>query len=216
MSILKSIRRDIEAARQRDPAAVSTIEVVLAYPGFHARQIHRVAHALHKRSVPVLPRLISHFGRWATGIEIHPGASIGEGLFIDHGMGVVIGETAEIGDDVTLYQGVTLGGVSLDRVKRHPTLHSGAIVGAGAQVLGPVEIGSRARVGAGSVVVESVPPETTVVGVPAKPRGERTILSHEVDRLHLTVRVLEERLRSLEARLQEVEREFPVAAGSRR
>src|SRR5215213_5081980 len=128
------MNRDLQAALRRDPAARSALEVVLTYPGFHARQFHRLAHALYRRGVPLLPRLISHASRFLTGIEIHPGARIGEGLFIDHGMGVVIGETAVIGDDVTLYQGVTLGGTSRLREKRHPTLRDGVVVGAHAQL----------------------------------------------------------------------------------
>ena len=166
--LLTSLRRDVQAALERDPAARSTLEVVLAYPGFHARQLHRLAHALHRRRLPLLPRLISHLNRALTGIEIHPAARIGEGLFIDHGMGVVIGETAEIGDDVTLYQGVTLGGSSRLREKRHPTLRDGVVVGAHAQLIGAIDVGEGARVGAGSVVVSSVPPGSTVVGVPGR------------------------------------------------
>ncbi|GIW10794.1 MAG: hypothetical protein KatS3mg061_1851 [Dehalococcoidia bacterium] len=168
MALWQSIKRDIQAALERDPAARSALEVVLAYPGFHARQIHRLAHALWRRRIPLLPRLISHLGRALTGIEIHPGAQIGEGLFIDHGMGVVIGETAVIGDDCTLYQGVTLGGVSTRRTKRHPTLGNRVVVGAGAKLLGSIEIGDDVKVGAGSVVVQSVPPNATVVGVPGR------------------------------------------------
>jgi serine O-acetyltransferase len=166
VSLLRSIRRDIQAARERDPAAVSNLEVVLAYPGFHARQWHRLAHALYERRVPVLPRVISHISRALTAIEIHPGAKIGEGFFIDHGMGVVIGETAEIGDDCHLYQGVTLGGTSRLRAKRHPTLGNNVVVGAGAKLIGAITIGDNSRIGAGSVVITDVPPNATVVGVP--------------------------------------------------
>jgi serine O-acetyltransferase len=140
--------------------------VALFYPGFHARMAHRLANELHRRGVPLLPRGIMHITRFLTGIEIHPGATIGRRFFIDHGMGVVIGETAEIGDDVMLYQGVTLGGTSTQRVKRHPTLRDRVVVGAGAKVIGAVEIGEDARVGAGSVVVTNVPPRATIVGVP--------------------------------------------------
>ena len=244
MSLFASLRRDIEAARQRDPAAISTLEIILAYPGFHARQLHRLAHALHVRHVPVVPRLVSHLNRWLTGIEIHPGAQIGEGFFIDHGMGVVIGETTMIGDDVTLYQGVTLGGVSRERVKRHPTVHSGAVIGAGAQVLGPVEIGAAARVGAGSVVVESVAPGATVVGVPAKPPGEQragerradsdewkatsderlpterslatAASAVEVAGLRRLIDQLEDRVRELEARVEDLDRQHVTPVGGRR
>ncbi|WP_322796727.1 serine O-acetyltransferase [Tepidiforma sp.] len=166
MGVLAEIRDDIRAAMERDPAARSPLEVVLFYPGFHARLAHRLAHALHRRGVPLLPRGIMHLARFFTGIEIHPGARIGRRFFIDHGMGVVIGETTEIGDDVTLYQGVTLGGTSTRRVKRHPTLRDRVTVGAGAKVIGAVEIGENVRIGAGSVVVTNVPPNATVVGVP--------------------------------------------------
>jgi len=166
MSLLNSIRNDIKAALKRDPAAHGALEVILAYPGFHARQLHRLAHTLHNTGVPVVPRVIAHFSRLITGIEIHPGAVIGEGLFIDHGMGVVIGETAIIGDNCQLTQGVTLGGTSTRREKRHPTLLEGVEVGAGAKVIGAVTLGEYCRIGAGSVVVTSVPAYATVVGVP--------------------------------------------------
>ena len=166
MSLLSEIRDDIRATMARDPAATSAIEVALFYPGFHARLAHRLAHALHRRGLLLAPRGIMHLARFLTGIEIHPGAAIGPRFVIDHGMGVVIGETAEIGPDVTLYQGVTLGGTSTRRTKRHPTLRGGNVVGAGAKVIGAVEIGERARIGAGSVVITNVPPMATVVGVP--------------------------------------------------
>ncbi len=166
MGVLQEIRADIRAAMERDPAARSAIEVALFYPGFHARLAHRLAHALHRRGVPLLPRGIMHVARFFTGIEIHPGATIGRRFFIDHGMGVVIGETAEIGNDVMLYQGVTLGGTSTRRVKRHPTLRDRVVVGAGAKVIGAIEVGENARIGAGSVVVTNVPANATVVGVP--------------------------------------------------
>ena len=166
MSLLDSIRTDIKTVLKRDPAARGTLEVVLAYPGFHALQLHRLAHALHNAGVPVLPRVISHINRFFTGIEIHPGAKIGQSVFIDHGMGLVIGETAVIGDNCNLTQGVTLGGTSNRREKRHPTLLEGVSVGAGAKVIGAVTIGEYARIGAGSVVVANVPAYATVVGVP--------------------------------------------------
>src|SRR5215208_1133858 len=171
--LLQSIRRDIRAARERDPAARNDLEVILCYPGFHARLIHRLAYRLHQGRLALLARLVSHLNRALTGVEIHPAARIGEGLFIDHGMGVVIDETAEIGDDVMLYQGVTLGGTSRLREKRHPTLRDGVVVGAHAQLIGAIEIGEGARVGAGSVVVTSVPPYSTVVGVPGRAVGVR-------------------------------------------
>ena len=166
MSLLSGIREDIQAAMDRDPAARNAVEVALFYPGFHARLAHRIANALHRRDVPLLPRGIMHVARFFTGIEIHPGATIGRRFFIDHGMGVVIGETAEIGDDVMLYQGVTLGGTSTQRIKRHPTLRDRVVVGAGAKVIGGIEVGENARIGAGSVVVTNVPANATVVGVP--------------------------------------------------
>ncbi len=166
MGVFQDIRDDIRATMARDPAARTVAEVVLFYPGFHARMAHRAAHALHNAGVPLLPRGLMHFTRFVTGIEIHPGATIGRRFFIDHGMGVVIGETAEIGDDVMLYQGVTLGGTSTRRVKRHPTLRDNVVVGAGAKIIGGIEVGENARVGAGSVVVTNVPPNATVVGVP--------------------------------------------------
>jgi serine O-acetyltransferase len=209
--LLQSVWRDIRAARERDPAATSDLEVVLAYPGFHARQLHRLAHALQRCGVPLLPRLISHLNRGLTGIEIHPAARIGEGLFVDHGMGVVIGETAEIGDDVTLYQGVTLGGTSRLRHKRHPTLRDGVIVGAHAQLIGAIEIGEGARVGAGSVVVSDVPPYSTVVGVPGRtvavrfPDTRPTV--HLPDPEGETIELLDRRVAELEARLVELERD---------
>jgi serine O-acetyltransferase len=169
----KNLRDDIASIRARDPAARSMLEVLVCYPGLHALAIHRMAHGAWRRRWRVLGRLLSHFGRMLTGIEIHPGATIGRRLFIDHGMGVVIGETAEIGDDVTLYQGVTLGGTSLLRGKRHPTLENGVIVGAGAKVLGPFTVGAGARVGANAVVLAAVPAGATVTGIPAKQVGRR-------------------------------------------
>ncbi|MGH2610523.1 MAG: serine O-acetyltransferase [Tepidiformaceae bacterium] len=164
--MLTGIRSDIRAALERDPAARGSLEVILFYPGFHARLAHRFANALHRRGVPLLPRGISQFTRFITGIEIHPGATIGPGFFIDHGMGVVIGETAEIGENVMLYQGVTLGGTSTQRVKRHPTLRDNVVVGAGAKLIGAIEVGENSQIGAGSVVVTNVPAGATVVGVP--------------------------------------------------
>jgi serine O-acetyltransferase len=166
VSILEQVLRDIKAAREKDPAATSDLEVILTYPGFQARQMHRLAHELHSRDQRVLARVISHIGRAITGIEIHPGAQIGDGFFIDHGMGVVIGETAVVGDNCHLYQGVTLGGTSTKREKRHPTLEDNVSVGAGAKIIGNVTIGENASIGAGSVVVTNVPPNATVVGVP--------------------------------------------------
>lgn len=165
---IKNLGDDISGMMARDPAARSRIEVVLCYPGFHALIFYRLAHAAWSAGWLLLGRFLSHLGRVLTGIEIHPGAVIGRRLFIDHGMGVVIGETAELGDDVTLYQGVTLGGTSLEGGKRHPTLGNRVIVGAGAQILGPIKIGDGARVGANAVVVNEVAPGATMVGIPAR------------------------------------------------
>jgi serine O-acetyltransferase len=166
--VFDTIRRDVEAALERDPAARGRLEVLLCYPGVHALMVHRVAHRLWGRGWVVPARFLSHVGRFLTGIEIHPAARLGRGVFIDHGMGVVIGETAEVGDDVTLYQGVTLGGTSLKREKRHPTLERHVVVGTGAAVLGAITLGEGTRVGAGSVVVSDVPSNSVVVGVPGK------------------------------------------------
>ena len=159
---------DLRTPLERDPAANSWVEVVLAYPGFHAITAHRFIHRVYKLRLRVLARVLSHLARFLTGIEIHPGASIGRRVFIDHGLGVVIGETAEVGDGCTIYQGVTLGGTSLHRIKRHPTLEEGVIVGANASVIGAIVIGKGSRVGSGSVVVKDVPPNSTVVGVPGR------------------------------------------------
>src|SRR5438132_1838228 len=162
------IREDIGCVFERDPAARSVWEVLTCYPGFHALELDRIAHALWKARLQWLARFLSHVTRFLTGVEIHPGARIGRRVFIDHGMGVVIGETAEIGDDCTLYHGVTLGGVSWHQGKRHPTLGKGVVVGAGAKILGPLIVGDGAKVGSNSVVVKSVPPGATVVGIPAR------------------------------------------------
>lgn len=209
--LLQSIRRDIRSARERDPAARNNLEVMLFYPGFHARQLHRLANALHRGGHPLLARALSHLNRGLTGIEIHPAATIGEGLFIDHGMGVVIGETAEIGDDVMLYQGVTLGGTSRLHEKRHPTLRDSVVVGAHAQLIGAIEIGEGARVGAGSVVVTDVPPYSTVVGVPGRTVGVRFPDTRPVQRLPdpeaETIAALQQRLLELEERLAWLERD---------
>ncbi len=164
-----ALRRDLHVAKERDPAARSTAELVLTYPGLHAVWLHRAAHGLNARGLRLPARVVSQFSRFLTGIEIHPGATIGPGFFIDHGMGVVIGETTEIGEDVTIYQGVTLGGTGKHGGKRHPTVHDGVIVGAGASVLGPLDVGEGAKIGAGSIVVKDVPANTTVVGNPGKP-----------------------------------------------
>lgn len=209
MGLLDEIKDDIKAARRRDPAARSDLEVVLTYPGFHARQLHRLAHTLHRRGLRLPARLISNVSRSLTGIEIHPGARIGKRFFIDHGMGVVIGETTVIGDDCHLFQGVTLGGTSTRRTKRHPTLGNNVVVGAGAKIIGAVTIGDNAKIGAGSVVVTNVPANATVVGVPghvvafADPGDDTQLRLPDpewdiIQRLEARVRELEERLAVLE------------------
>jgi serine O-acetyltransferase len=218
--MFKGLREDIEAVFQRDPAARSRLEVLLCYPGVHALIFHRLAGRLWRHDWKVLARWISQLSRFLTGIEIHPGARIGRRFFIDHGMGVVIGETAEIGDDVTLYQGVTLGGVSLDKGKRHPTIGNDVVIGAGAAVLGPFTVHDGARVGSNAVVLKEVPPGATVVGIPARPVGPQPVredccfapygatpgetipdpVSRSLDRLA-------DRVAELEARLAELEEE---------
>ena len=202
------IGRDVDSVIERDPAARSKLEVMLVYSGLHAIWIHRITHWLWKHNVRFLARWISQFARWLTGIEIHPGASIGPGFFIDHGMGVVIGETAEIGADVTLYHGVTLGGTSLNKGKRHPTIGDRVVIGAGAKILGAIEIGADSRVGANAVVVKSVPPDSVVVGVPGQivRRSQPTHapdLNHTSlpDILGVTLKELLQRVDDLESRV---------------
>lgn len=209
MSWLSRLQEDIEAARQRDPAARNAAEILLAYPGIHALIIYRLAHALSNRGLVVLPRTISHLGRWLTGIEIHPKARVGRRLFIDHGMGIVIGETAVIGDDCHLYQEVTLGGTSTRREKRHPTLEDGVVVGAGAKIIGNVTIGSHARIGAGSVVVSNVPAFATVVGVPGHIVAFTNPTNDTVERLPDPEW---DRLQDLERRITELERRGGLGA----
>lgn len=166
--MLKQLKRDIQVIFERDPAARSVLEVIFTYPGFHALIVHRAAHWLFLKKRFFLARFISQFSRWLTGIEIHPGATIGQGVFIDHGTGVVIGETAEVGDNVTLYQGVTLGGTGKEKGKRHPTVKDNVVISTGAKVLGSIVIGKNVKIGAGSVVLRDVPDNCTVVGVPGK------------------------------------------------
>lgn len=208
-----SLRRDIQAIFNGDPAATNLIEVLLAYPGLHALLLHRLAHRLHRWGIPVIPRLISHFNRFVTGIEIHPGAQIGQGVFIDHGMGVVIGETAIVGDDVMIYQGVTLGGTGKQRGKRHPTIGKGVVLGVGAKVLGDITISEGAKIGAGSVVLDDVPPYCTAVGVPAKvvayrqPDGTMRRVEHLPDPEAEQIAALQRRVLQLEARLAALEAE---------
>ena len=198
--------REVNACFERDPAARSLVEVLLTYSGLHAVVGYRVAHALDRLRIPVLPRLLMTLIRWATGIEIHPSAAIGRGLFIDHGAGVVIGETAVLGDDVTLFQGVTLGGTGKERGKRHPTIGHRVVIGAGAKVLGNITVGDDAMIGANAVVVRSVPPHSTVVGVPG--RITRTKDRHfpgiNLDHTHLPD-PLTERLESLQHEIDQIE-----------
>ncbi len=184
--MFKTLRADIQAVFQRDPAARSYLEVLLCYPGLHALILHRIAHWLHQRNLRLIARLISHCNRFLTGVEIHPAAKIGKGVFIDHGMGVVIGETAEVGDNVTIYQGATLGGTGKEKGKRHPTISDGVVVSAGAKVLGGFTVGENAKIGAGAVVLKEVPPFSTVVGVPGRvvvSNGKRVGIDLDHDKL---------------------------------
>lgn len=176
MKIFKLIKQEIKTIKEKDPAAKSTLEIVLLYQGFHALILHRLAHKLYKLKVPFLPRLISQFSRFITGIEIHPGATIGKNFFIDHGMGVVIGETAIIGDNCLVYQGVTLGGTGKEKGKRHPTIGNNVTLGAGAILLGNITIGDNSNVGAGSVVIKSAKENSTLVGVPARVVKEKNFV----------------------------------------
>lgn len=179
------LKSDIQAVFDRDPAARSKLEVIFCYPGLHAVWFHRLSHWFWKKELWFLGRFTSHIGRFLTGIEIHPGATIGRGFFIDHGMGVVIGETAEIGENVTLYHGVTLGGVSWEKTKRHPTVMDNVVIGSGAKILGPFTVGKDSKIGSNSVVVKEVPPNSTVVGIPgrvvmtAEKPHERMDLEHD-------------------------------------
>jgi serine O-acetyltransferase len=211
------MRRDIRAVRERDPAARSTFEVLLCYPGVHALAFHRIAHAIWRRGWTIPARFLSHVSRFLTGIEIHPAARIGPGLFIDHGMGVVIGETAEVGENVTLLQGVTLGGTSLKREKRHPTLGDNVVVGAGAKIIGAFKIGDGSRIGAGSVVVREVPPNSVVVGVPGRVTyrdGQRVAGGIDLDQTDLpdpmtkTIEQLVDRIRTLEGDLETLRKQI--------
>jgi len=210
--VFGAIKEQIDTIFREDPAAKSTVEIVLCYPGFHAILMHRLAHALYLRNWYLIARMISAFSRQFTGIEIHPGARIGRRFFIDHGMGVVIGETAEIGDDVLLYQGVTLGGTGAQKGKRHPTLGNHVVVGGGAKVLGDIHLGNYVKVGAGSVVVRSVPDHSTVVGIPGRvvqSRSQEKALEHgklpdpgavEIEELRGRVTELEQLVHELASR----------------
>jgi len=216
--MFKRMREDIHVVFERDPAARSVLEVICCYPGLHAVWLHRISHWLWLHEANFLARLVSHGARFLTGIEIHPGATIGKGVFIDHGMGVVIGETAEIGDNVTLYHGVTLGGVSLERVKRHPTIGENVVIGSGAKVLGPFTVGKGSRIGSNSVVIKEVPPNSTVVGVPgrmvmtAEIRTEKTDLEHGrmPDPEAKAIACLFDQLRELERKYNELAQDHEV------
>ena len=214
--MFSKIREDIQCVFERDPAARSVWEVLTCYPGFHALQLHRISHALWIWGLRWLPRFVSHAIRFFTGIEIHPGATIGRRVFIDHGMGVVIGETAEIGDDCTLYHGVTLGGVSWNQGKRHPTLGKSVVVGAGAKILGPFIVGDNAKIGSNSVVVKAVPAGATVVGIPARvvehAKGEAARMAFDAyavsadldDPLNKVLATLGTRTEDIDGRLAEI------------
>ena len=218
-NMFRAIKEQFDTIFREDPAAKSVIEILLCYPGFHAILAHRLAHWLYRGNVPLLPRLISQLGRALTGIEIHPGATIGRRFFIDHGMGVVIGETAEIGDDVLLYQGVTLGGTGKEKGKRHPTLGNHVVVGTGAKVLGSITLGDYVKVGAGSVVVRSVPDHSTVVGIPGKIVRQRGVADSRDDVLEhgrlpdpegQAIEDLGRRIKKLEDEIQGLKQVKPV------
>jgi serine O-acetyltransferase len=215
------LREQIEAVKKNDPAARSTAEVLLTYPGLHALAFHKVAHALRERELHLPARMVSHLGRFFTGIEIHPGAQIGERFFIDHGMGVVIGETAIVGDDVTIYQGVTLGGTGKQQGKRHPTVGNNVVIGSGAKVLGDVTIGDGARIGGGAVVLKDVPPYTTAVGVPARSvawthpeSGETRRLEQLPDPQLDTILAMVQRIDEQETRIRHLQKEVEEHEGA--
>jgi serine O-acetyltransferase len=211
-SLAQTLQRDIKVIKERDPAARSNAEILTCYPGLHAIWFHRAAHALWQQDVPLAPRLVSQAGRLLTGIEIHPGATLGEGLFIDHGAGVVIGETSEIGENVTIYQGVTLGGTGKETGKRHPTVGDNVVIGAGSQLLGSIVVGDNVKVGAGSVVVHDVPSDSTVVGNPGRPviMGGAKVAIPDIDYTHLpdptaeAMKCLVRRVVGLENELEEI------------
>ena len=214
--VFGELRRDIAAAHERDPAArgVSPLEILATWPGVHALLAHRVAHALNESGVPVVPRTMAAVARTVTGIEIHPRADVGDGLFIDHGMGVVIGETAEIGENVTLYQGVTLGGTGFATGKRHPTVEDNVTIGSGAKLLGPIRVGHGAKIGANAVVVHDVPPNSTVVGNPGHPVrvDGRKPEGPDADWVHLPDPIADA-LKSLSKRIADLERELDAVRG---
>lgn len=204
--MFQMMREDIRMVFDRDPAARSVGEVICCYPGLHAVWLHRIAHVIWSKRFRFLARFLSHINRLFTGVEIHPGADIGRRFFIDHGAGVVIGETSEIGDDVTIYQGVVLGGVSLKKGKRHPTIGSKVVIGSGGIILGPVTIGDGCRIGAGSVVVTDIPPCTTAIGIPAKPAGRHQITEPVNLNHHLLPDPVKEALDRLKRRIEKLEK----------
>jgi serine O-acetyltransferase len=215
--VVRELREDITAVRDRDPAAraIGTVEILTSYAGVHALLAHRVSHALHRAGVPIAPRVLSNVMRIATGVEIHPAAKIGRSFFIDHGAGVVIGETAEVGDCVTLYQGVTLGGTGFARGKRHPTVEDNVTIGSGAKLLGPIRVGHGAKIGANSVVIHDVPPNSTVVGNPGHPvkvDGRRPE-GPDTDWVHLPDPVADA-LKGLSDRIGELERSIAALTGA--
>jgi serine O-acetyltransferase len=211
--MFRAIREQIETIFHEDPAAKSVLEIVLCYPGFHAILLHRFAHKLYTMGVPLFPRIISQVSRFMTGIEIHPGAKIGRRFFIDHGSGVVIGETTEIGDNVLIYQGVTLGGTGKEKGKRHPTLGNNVVVGTGAKILGNISIGEHVKIGAGSVVIRPVPDHSTVVGIPGRIVRTRNIDQEQLEHGRLpdpegqAIEDLSRRLEELEKQLRELKQE---------
>ena len=220
--MLNRLRADIRAVRERDPAARNAAEILLLYSGLHAIMLHRPAYFLYRHRFFFLARLLSQLARFLTGVEIHPGAKIGQGVFIDHGSGIVIGETAEVGDGCTLYQGVTLGGTGKDHGKRHPTLGKNVLVGSGAKILGPFAVGDNAKIAAGAVVLEPIPPDSTAVGVPAhvvRRNGERTPRP-AMDQVHIPDPVSQElcrltlRLERAEKRIAEQQREIEALRSS--
>ncbi len=205
--IFKNLRETLHAYKARDPAARSSLEIFLFYPGVHAIIYHRIAHWCYRHDLLFLARCVSQWSRFWTGIEIHPGATIGRRLVIDHGMGIVIGETAELGDDVLLYQGVTLGGTGKDKGKRHPTIGNNVLIGSGAKVLGPFSVGDNSRIAANAVVLKEIPPDSTAVGVPARVvrvAGQRVNFATEVDQVNVTDPIAQE-LQTLRERLEALE-----------
>jgi serine O-acetyltransferase len=235
LKVFDKIREDIYSVFDRDPAARGVLEIIFCYPGLHAVWFYRIAHWLWTHELFFLGRFTSHLGRFFTGIEIHPGAQIGKKFFIDHGMGVVIGETAEIGDNVTLYHGVTLGGVTWDKVKRHPTVEDNVVIGSGSKVLGPFTVGKGAKIGSNSVVVKEVPPNATVVGIPGRVvmQQEKAVVEEEqrpdlehgnlpdpeakaISCLFDQIRALEKKVEDLSSRLEEKEAEPAVKNTAKR